>query len=143
MKAFNLGIKLFLLLLLSNVTISCASTEESEINETDKITMVERMNNCHSKGKLCGVGISKPHIKGFFYQKATAISRSIDEIARQLGVEVKVKLDHYLKGSGSGGTSGLSSYSVQTTSGKTVTAQIKDTWYSKKTEELYVCMCTE
>lgn len=39
----------------------------------------------YQKGKICGVGYSAMHVRGFAYQRATAIARAIDEIARQMG----------------------------------------------------------
>ncbi len=96
----------------------------------------------HKKGSICGVGVSLPHIRGKAYQRATAISRAIDEIARQMNVKVDTTVEHFLKGSSSGAISGLSSYSVQTTTGQTIRAKIEDVYLDPKSEELYVLMCT-
>lgn len=96
----------------------------------------------HEQGSICGVGISLPHIRGKAYQRATAISRAIDEIARQMNVKVNTTVEHFLKGNASGATSGLSSYSIQTTTGQTIRAKIEDVYLDPKSEELYILMCT-
>ena len=94
-------------------------------------------------GKICGIGVSKPHIKGLPYQRILSISRGIDEIARQLGVTVDTKLETYMKGSSNGVSTGLSTYSVQTSSGKTVEAEIEKAWMNEDTNEFYVLMCMD
>ena len=96
----------------------------------------------HKQGSICGVGVSLPHIRGKSYQRATAISRAIDEIARQMNVKVNTTVEHFLKGNASGATSGLSSYSIQTTAGQTIRAKIEDVYLDPRSEELYVLMCT-
>lgn len=96
----------------------------------------------NKKGSICGVGISLPHIRGKSYQRATAIVRAIDEIARQMNVKVNTKVEHFLHGTSSGTTSSLSSYSIQTTTGQTIRAKIEDVYLDPKSEELYILMCT-
>jgi hypothetical protein len=93
--------------------------------------------------KTCGVGISRPHIRGVAYQRVVAISRAIDEIARQQGVTVNTELASLMSGSQNGATSRLSTYSVQTSTGKTVEAKIIDTYMDEKSDDFYVLMCDD
>ena len=97
----------------------------------------------HIEGKVCGVGSSLPHIKGFAYQQATAIARAIDQIAMQKGVKVETSLEHFLSGTKNSSHSDISIYSVQTTDGQNVKATVKDTWQDLKTKILYVWMYSE
>jgi len=98
----------------------------------------------HDPGKrTCGVGISLPHIKGIAYQRAVAIARGIDEIARQRNVSVDTTLEHYMTASDGNVSSGISSFSVQTTSGVSISARIVDAWMSRTTDEFYVLLCTD
>jgi len=94
----------------------------------------------HIEGKICAVGSSLPHVDGFPYQQATAISRAIDQIAMQKRVHVNTSLEHFLYGTKDYTHSELSSFSVQTTEGKVVKATVRDTWQDPKTKMLYVWM---
>ena len=96
-----------------------------------------------AEGKICGVGVSLPHIKGIAYQRVLAISRGIDEIAKQLNVTVDTKLESLMTGSNNGVSSRLSTYSVQTANGQTVSAEIIEAWINDRTEEFYVLMCMD
>ncbi|WP_121010584.1 hypothetical protein [Hydrogenivirga caldilitoris] len=83
-------------------------------------------------------------MKGIAYQRATAIARAIDEIARQKGVTVNSQLEYFMEGSSMGGnTSALSVYSVQTTEGQTIKARIVEAYYDKESQLFYVLMCEE
>ncbi len=93
--------------------------------------------------KTCGVGTSLPHIKGIAFQRAVAIARGIDEIARQIHVSVDSKLEHYMSSSNGTTSSTLSTFSVQTTSGVSISAKIIDAWLSHTSNEFYVLMCTD
>ncbi len=95
------------------------------------------------KGQICGVGSSGVHMKGFPYQRATAVARAIDEIARQKNVSVSSSLESYMEGSSSGSASSLSVYSVQTTEGEVIRARIVESYYNRDTNEFYVLMCEE
>ncbi len=95
------------------------------------------------KGQICGVGSAGVHMKGFPYQRATAVARAIDEIARQKNVSVSSSLESYMEGSSSGSTSSLSVYSVQTTEGEVIRARIVESYYNRDTNEFYVLMCEE
>ena len=97
----------------------------------------------HIEGKICGMGFSLPHIKGFAYQQATAIARAIDQIAMQKGVKVNTSLEHFLSGTKNFTSSGLSTYSVQTTDNQCIKAIVKDTWLDPQSKTLYVWMFSE
>lgn len=94
-------------------------------------------------GKIGGVGISKPHYAGKTAQRSLAISRALDEIARQLGVKVVNSQKTTTTGTSQNATTTLESYSFQTTDGKVVRATIQAFWEDKPNEELYVWMLTQ
>jgi len=94
-------------------------------------------------GKLGGVGISKPHYNGKTAQRTLAISRALDEIAKQMGVEVSTIQKISTVGTSQNANTNLESYSFQTTNGKVVTAKIQSFWEDKTTDELYVWMVVE
>jgi hypothetical protein len=91
----------------------------------------------------CYVGSSRPHIKGLPYQKALAVSRAIEGIARQKGVQVDVQVETLMRGTSKGASTSMSSYSVQTTTGQNVTAKIKKTWMNPSTQEIFILMCED
>jgi hypothetical protein len=94
------------------------------------------------QGKFGGVGSARRHIDGFSAQRQLAISRAIDEIARQLGV----KVDNFMKTEtsvvGQDVSSSMDLYSIQTTAGQLVQAQIRAFWETPDGEELFVWMST-
>jgi len=93
--------------------------------------------------KTCGLGIARPHIRGIAYQRIVAISRAIDEIARQQGVSVDTELESLMIGNQNGTISSLSTYSVQTSTGNKVEAKIIDTYMDDRSDDFYVLMCED
>jgi len=128
------------------VLSGCATTEKTitpPVAIKAKVNVPEWVLHYKADRKICGIGISKPHIKGIPYQRLLSISRGIDEIARQLGVEVETRLETYMKGTSESVQTGLSTYSVQTSNGKTVEAEIEKAWINGDTDEFYVLMCMD
>jgi len=119
--------------------ISCGSAR----NARHGSDMPDWVYHYDGKGKRCGVGFSSPHIRGIAYQRALAISRAIDEIAKQLNVKVDTTVETYMSGSDGSISSGLTSFSVQTTTGQSVKAEIKDAWMDDYKKEFYVLMCMD
>lgn len=120
--------------------ISCGSTKNAHYN-SDMPDWV--YHHYESEDKRCGIGFASSHIRGIAYQRALAISRAIDEIAKQLNVTVDTTVETYMLGSNSSVSSGLSSFSVQTTTGQSVQAGIIDAWMDEYKNEFYVLMCTD
>jgi len=129
----------FLLFFIPFFFMSCASARDAR----KRADVPDWVYHYDSKGRRCGVGFASPHIKGIAYQRALAISRAIDEIARQLSVKVDTKLETYMAGSKGSMSSGLSSFSVHTTTGQSVKAEIIEAWKDNYKDEFYVLMCME
>lgn len=87
-----------------------------------------------------GVGYSGVHINGKSGQRKLAVSRAIDEIARQLGVKVDSVVSTKLDGDKSGSFSKMNVFSVQTVKGEAFSAIITDMWEDSEKGELYVYM---
>lgn len=141
------GAPLFLLLIMCFFLLPACTTTEEKSSPMPSVKSTVKVPDwiLHYKNakKICGVGVSKRHIKGLAYQRLLAISRGIDEIARQLGVTVETRLETYMTGTSESVSTGLSSYSVQTSSGQTVEAEIEEAWMNEETEEFYVLMCMD
>lgn len=95
------------------------------------------------RGKTGGVGIAGPHINGVSAQRELAVQRAIDDIGRQLGVTVSSISKVASTGSKQGVQTQMTSYSIQTVSGKTVRAKIMEFWEDPETGKLYVWMVVE
>lgn len=79
----------------------------------------------HKKGEIVGIGIAAPNLNGFSAQKKSAISKAINQIAMQLGVNVKsVSIMQRQSVNHQKASSSFSQYSLQTVNGKTVRARI-------------------
>lgn len=108
-----------------------------------KIQYPDWIFNVPSSNGICYVGSALPHIRGKPYQRALAVSRAIEGIARQKNVTVNVDVEHLMYGNKDSASSKMMVYSVQTTKGQTVSAKIKDVWLDPYKEELFVLMCEE
>ncbi|TWI70690.1 hypothetical protein LZ24_02260 [Desulfobotulus alkaliphilus] len=93
-------------------------------------------------GKIGGVGIARPHIHGPNAQRNLAISRAIDEIARQKGTQVQSWQTVQTTGTRDSASTHMDSVSIQTTSGETIHAVIRQMWNDPSSSELYVWMLT-
>ena len=124
-------------LLLIFVLLSCATTNNKYQKPPEWI-----FGNINSN-KICYVGSSRPHIRGISYQRALAVSRAIEGIARQKNASVNTWVEHYMSGTSESGSSFLKTYSIQTATNGKISAQIKETWLNRKTNELFILMCEE
>lgn len=118
------------------IIISCSSAPE-------KVHEPSWVSNPSVSDKIAGIGICGTHIHGKTAQRNLAIKRAIDEIAAQLGVTVNNVSLISTKGSSSGASTSIESYSLQSVDGKVVSAVIKGTWKDPKTSELYIWMVTK
>jgi hypothetical protein len=87
---------------------------------------------------LGGVGESGTHIDGLSAQRQLAVQRAIEDIARQKGVTVssiQTLKQHATEASSS---ASLDVYSIQTVSGITVTARVREFWVDPQTKRLLV-----
>lgn len=130
--------KLIAMALVIAAAVGCAHREKA--SEAVSSSMPAWIYSPSGEGYTGGVGVCGSHIKGKTGQRELAISRAIDEIARQMGVTVSSVLKVDSEASGVGSDSVVSSYSVQTVSGRTISAFIADSWTDPSTGELYVYM---
>lgn len=105
--------------------------------------MPEWVYNPGMSGKIGGVGSAITHVRGRAAQREMAISRALDEIARQMGVKVSNVLSTQASAGEGGASSSMQTYSFQTTDGRTVKATIKAMWHDSYRNELFVWMVVE
>ncbi len=120
-------------------TCACASTTQSN----NKVQYPDWFYTPSGSGYIGGVGISGTHFNGKTAQRELAISRALDDIARQLGVSVATTSIITTSGSELGVSSNISLYSVQSVDGKNFQATIKEVWEHPTTKELYIYMTTK
>ncbi|MGC8925961.1 MAG: hypothetical protein ACP5LO_08060 [Calditerrivibrio sp.] len=91
--------------------------------------------------KVCYVGSAMPHVSGKPYQRALAVSRAIEGIARQKNVKVNVEVESFMTGTSQSASTSMNVYSVQTTEGATVSAKIEKVWINPNNDEIFILMC--
>lgn len=94
--------------------------------------------NPNQSGKIGAVGVANIHYKGFTYQRKLAISRALDEMALQQGVEVVLDMKKSEKVANDRLSSDMKVKSSYETQKKDVKAHIKATWQDPISQEFYV-----
>ncbi len=119
--------------------VGCSSKKLMPVSSNSSVP--DWVYNPSSNDYIGGVGVCGTHIKGKNAQRELAISRAIEEIARQKGVTVSNVLSTSSKSNSSSSlTSNMSSYSVHTVTGEVINAFIVDTWINQDSNELYIYM---
>lgn len=123
----------------------CASTARQQASSTDHPSPPAWVLQPEGpQGQLGGVGVSRPHIRGRSFQRQTAVSRAIDEIARQLGVRVDSILSDQQKSVDGGSLKGQTAiYSFQTTTGEVISARLRALYIDPASRELFAWMTIE
>ena len=94
-------------------------------------------------GKVTAVGSAHIHFKGKNAQRKLAISRAIDELSVQQGVDVSTYTTRHDQKLGASYSAKSDIYSFQTSNNKTVHAHIKEVWSDPKTDELFIWMVAD
>lgn len=93
--------------------------------------------------KTVAIGSANIHYHGKVAQRKLAISRALDEIASQQGVNVSSQVIRHDQRDGSRASGKSDIYSFQTSDNKVVNAHIKDTWSNPRTDELFIWMVAD
>lgn len=98
------------------------------------------INNPNIGGVTGSVGSSGPHFKGPAYQRKLAISRALDELALQQGVEIDLVAKREQTAKDDDVHSTMDIQTQQRVKNSKVTAHIEATFLDPKTKELFVWM---
>lgn len=98
------------------------------------------INNPNVGGVTGSVGSSAPHFKGPAYQRKLAISRALDELAIQKGVEIDLVAKREQRSHNDNVDSKTDIQTEQRVKNSNVTAHIEATFTDPKTKELFVWM---
>lgn len=122
--------------------ISCATQhKKATVNEYQHAP--EWVYGNTPSNKICYVGSAMPHVSGRPYQRALALSRGIEGIARQKNVKVNVEVESLMTGTSQSASTTMNVYSIQTTDGATVRARIEKVWINPKNEEIFLLVCED
>ncbi len=94
-------------------------------------------------GKIGAVGSAQEHFKGKVAQRRLAVSRALDELAQQSGVQVQNTIKRNERRDGMHTNSSAEFYTLQNSSNETVRAHIEETWTNPKTKEIYVWLVAD
>lgn len=101
------------------------------------------ISNPYQNGKIGAVGSAKIHFKGDAEQRRLAISRALDELAHQQGVEVTSQILRKEKSDAFAASSESEVYSFQKNSGEVIHAHIEAVWKDPRNGELFIWMIKE
>ena len=94
-------------------------------------------------GKSGAVGSAMPHFEGKSAQRRLAISRALDELAQQSGVQVESIILRSEKRHGADASSSTQVNTVQRSAGITVQAHIEEVWVHARSKEMYVWLVAD
>lgn len=119
------------------------ASQQASVPQQNKTGKPEWIYAPNQDGKLGGVGIAGSHIKGPSAQRELAISRALDEIARQMNVKVSTVVKTSSSATQTSSSNSIDTFSIQTSDGQVIKAKINKIWQDSYSEELYVWMLTQ
>ena len=93
--------------------------------------------------KVGAVGSAFPHFKGKTYQRRLAVSRGLEELAQQSGVQVQSTIKTIQKRNGSQTNARAEIYTIQNSANETIKAHIEEVWSDPQTQELYIWLVAD
>jgi hypothetical protein len=125
-------------LLLAFLSAGCSNAKPSAAYQPEWIYK-PNLNNVTG-----AVGSSKPQFKGgVTAQRRVAISRALDELAQQRGVEVANIIMRQESSSAYSAKTSTNMSSTQKTKAVTINAHIEEIWTDKRTKELFVWLIAD
>ena len=97
----------------------------------------------YTQKKIGAVGSAQEHFKGKTAQRKLAISRALDELAQQSGVEVGNIIMRNEKSTATGGLSSTEVTSTQRTSGVMINAHIEEVWTDPRNKEMHIWLVAD
>ena len=123
------------------LTIFFAGCNENVAPAKEKLTARPAwINNPNIDGVIGSIGSSGPHFKGPAYQRKLAISRALDELAMQRGVEISLVAKREETANNDNINSSSDIKSQQNVTNTNITAHIEATYTDPDTNELFVWM---
>lgn len=130
--------KVLSLFLVSLLLFACSAT-----SETRPVIEPAWLYKPNLNGKTGAVGSSKPQFKGNAVQRRVAVSRALDELAQQSGVNVGNIIMRKERVSALGANISTEVQSRQSTADITVNAHIEETWTDPRTKELHIWLVAD
>lgn len=130
--------KTLLIALITTGLFACMAQPQQQPVQPQKPQRPAWIDNPRTAGKIVGLGRAGFHFNGHAAQRELAMSRALDEIARQMGVTVNsiMVVNQQLTTTGSSAT--MASTSEQSVKGRVVNAVVHDEW--REGDTFYILM---
>lgn len=132
----------FVALLLLGCAKETKVKPQTKLNTTQDGIPTWVYNPMHN-GKVGAVGSAKTHFKGRTAQRKLAITRALEELALQKGVKVDTTTKRDEEVRDGFVSSGSNTYSILTSSGKSILAHIEAVWLDRRNDELFIWMVSD
>ena len=134
--------KVSLLFVLSIFFIACQNTPSPKTTAAT-VQKPEWIYQPSINGKVGAVGSAMPHFKGTAAQRRLAISRGLDELSQQSGVNVQSTIKRNEKRLGSLTNSSAEVFTIQNSANETIKAHIEDIWVEPRTKEIFIWLVAD
>ena len=131
-----------LLLLISFFFIACQNTSSPEVSTALSNEPAWIYQPCMD-GKIGAIGSAMPHFKGKAAQRRLAISRGLDELSQQSGVNIQSTIKRNEKRSGDITNSSAEVFTIQNSANETIKAHIEDIWVEPRTKEIFIWLVAD
>ncbi len=130
---------LFLILILPTLFTACYKKMHTEPPISEPAWIVQPSLN----GNIGAVGSAQEHFRGKSAQRRLAISRALDELSQQSGVQVHSTIKRSERRNGMHTNSSAEIYTIQNSSNETIQAHIQEVWTHPLTKEVYVWLVAD
>jgi len=130
-------------LLIFSIIISISFSACQSKSSYEPIIEPSWITNPQKNGKIGAVGTALPHFKGKTFQRHLAVSRGLDELALQKGVNIQSQTTRKEGRYGASTSSQAEVYSVQDTTSKEINAHIEAVWTNPRTQEIYIWLLAD
>ena len=137
MKNFS---QLLMVLGISLAVASCGSSNNKQPLLDTKPAWVD---NPQTLGDKVALGQAALHINGHAEQRKLAHTRALDELSRQMGVQVTTQTDYRQTMTDMSSNSNIQSQSSHRVQGATVNAVIKAEWFDPSSNVFYILIAAE
>jgi hypothetical protein len=136
MKSLTL---IFLAIGLSLSATSCSSPSPKHASQGKP----DWVDNPQTMGNKVALGQAAPHINGRAEQRKLAHTRALDELSRQMGVQVTTQTDYRQTMTDTSSRSNIQSQSSHRVEGTRVKAVIKAEWFDPSSNVFYILIAAE
>jgi len=131
--------QLLMVLGISLAVASCGSSNPKQASQGKP----DWVDNPQTMGNKVALGQAAPHINGRAEQRKLAHTRALDELSRQMGVQVTTQTDYRQTMNDTSSRSNIQSQSSHRVEGTRVNAVIKAEWFDPSSNVFYILIAAE